>query len=154
MTLSQAMKRKRPETGTPHSLFKSPLKILPGARGKNNPMYAYYKVDDKVVDGELVQTALCQVGNCPGKETRVKCRKSTTSSMISHLRSQHKPEFAAYKAEIVRKEALANGSVAKINHLWKVAAGTSESDEDTLGKIHKSNANKIHLSNSNRNILY
>ena len=134
----RARHESEPATLTQRALFKSPLKLLKGARSSNNPIYAFFKVDDvmkthpisgietvdkkEVVCHVMVGGAICGV--------RLKQTRSTTSSLLSHLEKKHKPAYARYLAEKARIEAAATGSLKKIDHLYKTAGGFPEADDD------------------------
>ena len=84
----------------PHkNLFPPELKLLPGARTKN-PIYALFLVDDlmkphsvsgvETVDQKRV---VCQimVGGAPCGRY-LKQSDTTSSSLLSHLKSKHQPQ--------------------------------------------------------------
>ena len=133
-------KRNRHESeplGQQKALFKSPLKLLKGARS-DNPIYAFFLVDDIMtthpvsgVKTVAQKSVVCQilVGGAPCG-TRLKQTGSTTSSLRSHIHSKHKKAEVEYNAELTRMDAEVRGELKKIGTLFKQAEGFPEGPDD------------------------
>ena len=137
-------------TSAQRKLFAAELKLLPGARSKK-PIYAFFLVDDEVVKHSVsgIETtgqkrAICQIKNGGAICGAVlKQSDSTTSSLRSHIRTQHKPERALWEAECERIDAINDGTFARIKHLYQVLGGVHETQADAdaaeaeVGKKHR-----------------
>ena len=83
---------------------------------------------------------------------------STTSGLISHLKSKHKKEEAMVEAETARQQAEIDGTWDKIKHMYAAKGGVHETQEDVYAAekdIGKRNYNSAFLLNLRfRNDLY
>ena len=144
-TPGQGKKRTRTEsepasTSTPipqKNLFPAELKLLPGARTPN-PIYAFFLVNDlmKIHPVSGIETieqkrVICQIkvgGAICGRY--LKQSDTTSSSLLSHLKSKHPKQLALYEAEGARLKAEKEGSFSRIKHLYQAIGGIPETQED------------------------
>ena len=115
------------------NLFPAELKLLPGARTKN-PIYAFFLVDDLMTTHSVsgVETIEQKRGVCQIKVGGAPCGRylkqsdTTSSSLLSHLKSKHQPQFALYEAENARLKAEREGSFSRIRHLYQAIGGSQK----------------------------